>query len=123
MGRTRDREGGQPEHGHKLKLLVWNVHGIGGRSADANTELKIIDVCSMVKLHDITVLLTETRTSDAPRLFQHLPGFTVHNIQLDRGNEGKNGHVIAVLVAPSCSDYVRVLKTSENVQPVHMAAV
>ena len=40
----------------------------------------------------------------------------VHNIKLDKGNEGKNGHGIAVLVAPSCSDYVRVLKTSENVQ-------
>ena len=45
---------------------------------------------------------------------------TVHNIQLDRGNEGKNGHGIAELVAPSCSDYVRVLKTSEN---VHLDAV
>ena len=79
----------------------------------------IRDVCSMVKLHDVTVL-TETRTSDASRLLQHLPGFTVHNIQLDRGNEGKNGHGIAVLVAPSCSDYVRVLKTSENVQCIWM---
>ena len=68
----------------------------------------IRDVCSMVKLHDVTVL-TETRTSDASRLLQHLPGFTVHNIQLDRGNEGKNGHRIAVLVAPSCSDHVCVL--------------
>ena len=57
-------EGGRPEHGHKLKLLVWNVHSIGGRSADANAELKITDVCSMIKLHDIAVL-TETRTSDA----------------------------------------------------------
>jgi hypothetical protein len=37
-----------------------------------------------------------------------------------RGNEGKNGHGIAVLVAPSCSDYVRVLKTSENVQCIWM---
>ena len=55
--------------------------------------------------------------SDAFRLLQHLPGFTVHNIKLDNENEGgKNGHGIAVLVAPSCSDYVRVLKTSENVQ-------
>jgi hypothetical protein len=49
-------------------------------------------------------------------LLQHLPGFTVHNIKLDKGNEGKNGHGIAVLVAPSCSDYVCVLNTSENVQ-------
>ena len=40
------------------------MHGIGGRSADANAELKITDVCSMIKLHDIAVL-TETRTSDA----------------------------------------------------------
>ena len=40
----------------------------------------------------------------------------MHNIKLDKGNEGKNGHGLAVLVAPSCSDYVRVLKTSENVQ-------
>ena len=93
----------RPQHGHKLKLLVWNVHGIGGHSADANAELKITDVCSMIKLHDIAVL-TETRASDASRLLQHLPGFTVHNIQLDRGNKGKNGHGIAVLVAPSCSD-------------------
>jgi len=84
------------------------VHAIGGRSADANAELKITDVCSMIKLHDIAVL-TETRTSDASRLLQHLPGFPVHNIQLDRGNEGKNGHRIAVLVAPSCSDHVCVL--------------
>ena len=69
-------EGGRPEHGHKLKLLVWNVHGIGGRSADANTELKITDHCSMVKLHDVTVL-TKTRSNDASRLLQHLlPGFT-----------------------------------------------
>ena len=59
------------------------MHGFGGRSADANTELKITDVGSMVKLHDITVL-TETRTSDASRLLEHLPGFTVHNIQLDK---------------------------------------
>ena len=60
------------------------MHGIGGRSADANTELKITtDVCSMVKLHDITVL-TETRTSDASRMLQHLPGFTVHNNKLDK---------------------------------------
>jgi exonuclease III len=73
----------------------------------------------MVKLHDITVL-AETRTSDASRLLQHLPGFTVHNIQLDRGNEGKNRHGIAVLVASSCSDYVLVLKTSENVQCIWM---
>ena len=80
------------------------MHGIGGRSADA--ELKITDVCSMIKLHDIAVL-TETRTSDASRLLQRLPGFTVHNIKIDKGNEGKNGHGIAVLVAPSCSDYVR----------------
>ena len=114
QGKNKGQEGGQPEHGHKLKLFVWNVHGIGGRSADANTELKIIDLCSMVKLHDITVL-TETRTSDASRLLRHLLGFTVHNIKLDRENEGKNGHGIAVLVAPSCSDYVRVLETSENV--------
>ena len=54
-------------------------------------------------------MLTETRTSDASRMLQHLPGFTVHNIKLDKGNEGKNGHGIAALVAPSCSDYVRVL--------------
>ena len=40
------------------------MHGIGGCSADANTELKIIDLCSMVKLRDITVL-AEMRTSDA----------------------------------------------------------
>ena len=40
----------------------------------------------------------------------------MHNIKLDKENEGKNGHEIAVLVAPSCCDYVRVLKTSENVQ-------
>ena len=73
----------------------------------------------MVKLHDITVL-AETRTSDASRLLQHLPGFTVHNIQLDRGNEGNNRHGIAVLVASSCSDYVLVLKTSENVQCIWM---
>ena len=53
-------------------------------------------------------------------LLQHLPGFTVHNNKLDRGNEGKNGHGIAVLVAPSCSDYVCVLKTSENVQCIWM---
>ena len=47
------------------------------------------------------------------RMFElDLPGFTVHNIKLDKGNEGKNGHGIAVLVAPSCSDYVRVLKNS-----------
>jgi len=65
-------------------------------------------------------VLTETRTSDASRLLQQLPGFTVHNIQLDRGNEGKNEHGIAVLVAPSCSDYMRVLKTSENVQCIWM---
>ena len=96
------------------------MHGIGGRSADANTELKITtDVCSMVKLHDITVL-TETRTSDASWLLNHLPGFTVHNIHLDRGNEGKKGHGIAVLVAPSCSDYVCVLKTSEYVKCIWM---
>ena len=82
---------------------------------DANAELKITDVCSIVKPHDVTVL-TETRTSDASRLLLQLPGFTVHNIKLDKGNEDKNGHGIAVLVAPSCSDYVRVLKTSENVQ-------
>jgi len=44
----------------------------------------------------------------------------VHNIPLDRINEGKNGHGIAVRVAPSCSDYVRVLKTSENVQCIWM---
>jgi hypothetical protein len=44
----------------------------------------------------------------------------VHNIKLDKGNEGKNGHGIDVLVAPNCSDYVRVLKTSEN---VHLDAV
>ena len=48
---------------------------LGGGSADANAELKITDVCSMIKLHDIAVL-TETRTSDASRLLQHLPGFT-----------------------------------------------
>ena len=66
------------------------MHGIGGRSADANAELKITDVCSMIKLHDIAVL-TETRTSDASRLLQHLPGFTVHNIKFNKGNEGKNG--------------------------------
>ena len=59
------------------------MHGIGRHSADANAELKITNVCSIVKLHDVTVL-TETRTSDAPRLLQHLPGFTVHNIQLDK---------------------------------------
>ena len=88
------------------------MHGIGGRSADANAELKIIDVWSIVKLHNV-IVLTETRTSDASRLLQHLPGFT-DNIKLDKGNEGKNGHGIAVLVAPSCSDYVRVPKTSEN---------
>ena len=64
------------------------MHGIGGRSADANTELKITDVCSMVKLHDVTVL---TVLSDASRLLQHLPGFTVHNIKFNKGNEGKNG--------------------------------
>ena len=72
------------------------MHGIGGRSADANTELKLIDVCSLVKLHNVTVL-TETRTSNASRLLQHLPGFTVHKIKLGKGNEGKNGHGIAVL--------------------------
>ena len=44
----------------------------------------------------------------------------MHNIKLDKGNEGKNGHGIDVLVAPNCSDYVRVLKTSEN---VHVDAV
>jgi hypothetical protein len=60
------------------------VHGLGARSADANAELKIIDVCSIVKLYDVTVL-TETRTSYASRLLQHLPGFTVHNIKLDEG--------------------------------------
>ena len=32
---------------------------LGGGSADANAELKITDVCSMIKLHDIAVL-TET---------------------------------------------------------------
>ena len=37
-----------------------------------------------------------------------------------RGNEGKSGHGIAVLVAPSCSDYVRVLFSSENVQCIWM---
>ena len=95
------------------------MHGIGGRSADANAELKISNVCSMFQLDDITVL-TETRTSDASRLLQHLPSYTVQNIKLDRENEGKNGHGIAVLVAPSCSDYVRVLKTSENVQCIWM---
>ena len=62
---------------------------------DANAELKITDVCSIVKPHDVTVL-TETRTSDASRLLLQLPGFTVHNIKLDKGNEGKNGHGIAV---------------------------
>ena len=58
-GKNTGSEGGRPEHGHKLKLLVLYVHGIGGRSADANAELKITDVCSMIKLHDIAVL-TET---------------------------------------------------------------
>ena len=37
-----------------------------------------------------------------------------------RGNEGKNRHGIAVLVAPSCSDNVRALKTSENAQCIWM---
>jgi len=60
-GKNKGQEGGRPEHGHKLKLLVWNVHGIGGRSADANTELKITDVCSMVKLHDYCAYRNENK--------------------------------------------------------------
>jgi hypothetical protein len=39
-GKNKGQEGGRPEPGHKLKLLVWNLHGIGGRFADANAELK-----------------------------------------------------------------------------------
>jgi len=69
----------------------------------------------MIKEHDIAVL-TETRTSDASRLLQYLPGFTVHNIDLAREHEGKNGHGIAVFVAPSKSDHVRSIKVSEHVQ-------
>ena len=91
------------------------MHGIGGRSADANAELKVLDVCRMIIDHDIAVL-TETRTGDASRLLQHLPGFSLHNLGVARENEGKNGFGIAVLVAPGSSDYVRFRKVSEHMQ-------
>ena len=91
------------------------MHGIGGRSASARADQKVKEVCNLMSDHDI-VVLTETRTSDVSRLLQLLPGYAVHHIPLSRENEGKNGQGIAVLVAPSSSDYVKFLKVSELVQ-------
>jgi len=69
----------------------------------------------MIQAHDIAVL-TETRTINASRLLQFLPGFSVHNIEVAREHEGKRGYGIAVFVAQSSTDHVRFLKVSEHVQ-------
>ena len=65
-----------------------NVDGLGDPSKDANTELKIRDVCGMVHNHDIVVLV-ETRTNKLDRMMPHLPGYALHNINITNEHEGK----------------------------------
>lgn len=98
---------------------MLNVDGMGGRSGP-NAELKARDLCHIVEQHDIAVLV-ETRSNDASRLLQFLPGYSVHKTEVASEQEGKKGFGIAVFVSPVCSDHVRILKVSEHLQCIWLA--
>eukprot|EP00983_Pelagomonas_calceolata_P056646 1144698-Pelagomonas_calceolata.AAC.2 len=64
------------------------------------------------------IRLVETRTKKLYRMMHYLPGYAVHNINITDVYEGKKGHGIAVLAAPSCADHVRFLRLSEHLQSI-----
>eukprot|EP00983_Pelagomonas_calceolata_P016782 528622-Pelagomonas_calceolata.AAC.1 len=71
----------------------------------------------MVQRHDVAVLV-ETRMKKLDRMMHYLPGYAVHNIKFSDVQEGRKGHGIAVLTAPSCADHVHFLRLSEHLQSI-----
>ena len=69
----------------------------------------------MVGDHDIAILV-ETRTKKLERVMPFLPGFAVNVVNMADEHEGRKGHGIAVLTAPSCTDHVSFLRFSEHLQ-------
>ena len=71
----------------------------------------------MIGIHDI-VILVETRTKKLERVMPYLPGYAVHISNIADDHEGRKGHGIAVLTAPSCADHVSFLRHSEHLQSI-----
>eukprot|EP00983_Pelagomonas_calceolata_P008784 286070-Pelagomonas_calceolata.AAC.1 len=51
-------------------------------------------------------------------MMHYLPGYVVHNMNIRDEHEGKEGHGIAVLTAPSCADHVCFLRLSEHLRSI-----